>query len=114
MTTALLSVYDKSGVADLATGLHDLGWRLVSSGGTASCSSARGRRLGRNPPSALRRSCRYFIYGVSSAGLTNAASRTCSSVSFRPKRSRHFSSASSSIFFCWWVMFWPSPASPIP
>jgi phosphoribosylaminoimidazolecarboxamide formyltransferase / IMP cyclohydrolase len=33
--TALLSVFDKSGVVDLARGLHDLGWRLVSSGGTA-------------------------------------------------------------------------------
>jgi len=35
MTTALLSVYDKTGVAELASGLHELGWRLVSSGGTA-------------------------------------------------------------------------------
>jgi phosphoribosylaminoimidazolecarboxamide formyltransferase/IMP cyclohydrolase len=33
--TALLSVYDKSGIADLAKGLHELGWRLISSGGTA-------------------------------------------------------------------------------
>ena len=33
--TALLSVYDKSGIVDLAAGLHDLGWTLVSSGGTA-------------------------------------------------------------------------------
>ncbi len=32
---ALLSVYDKAGVVDLARGLHDLGWDLVSSGGTA-------------------------------------------------------------------------------
>jgi phosphoribosylaminoimidazolecarboxamide formyltransferase/IMP cyclohydrolase len=35
VTTALLSVYDKTGVAELAVELHDLGWRLVSSGGTA-------------------------------------------------------------------------------
>ena len=35
MSTALLSVYDKTGVVELATGLHELGWRLVSSGGTA-------------------------------------------------------------------------------
>ena len=35
MPTALLSVFDKSGVVDFATGLHDLGWRLISSGGTA-------------------------------------------------------------------------------
>lgn len=32
---ALLSVYDKTGVVDLATALHDLGWELLSSGGTA-------------------------------------------------------------------------------
>ena len=32
---ALLSVYDKTGVADLARALVDLGWELVSSGGTA-------------------------------------------------------------------------------
>jgi phosphoribosylaminoimidazolecarboxamide formyltransferase/IMP cyclohydrolase len=35
VTTALLSVYDKTGVAELAAELHDLGWRLISSGGTA-------------------------------------------------------------------------------
>ena len=33
--TALLSVFDKTGVADLAHGLHELGWRILSSGGTA-------------------------------------------------------------------------------
>ena len=32
---ALLSVYDKTGLLDLARGLSDLGWELVSSGGTA-------------------------------------------------------------------------------
>jgi phosphoribosylaminoimidazolecarboxamide formyltransferase / IMP cyclohydrolase len=32
---ALLSVYDKTGVAELARGLQRLGWDLVSSGGTA-------------------------------------------------------------------------------
>lgn len=32
---ALLSVYDKAGVVELAAGLHDLGWELLSSGGTA-------------------------------------------------------------------------------
>ena len=32
---ALLSVYDRSGLVDLARGLHELGWELVSSGGTA-------------------------------------------------------------------------------
>ena len=33
--TALLSVYDKAGIAELARGLHELGWTLLSSGGTA-------------------------------------------------------------------------------
>jgi phosphoribosylaminoimidazolecarboxamide formyltransferase/IMP cyclohydrolase len=33
---ALLSTYDKTGVVDLARGLADAGWDLVSSGGTAS------------------------------------------------------------------------------
>ena len=35
MPTALLSVYDKTGVVDLARVLHGAGWDLVSSGGTA-------------------------------------------------------------------------------
>jgi phosphoribosylaminoimidazolecarboxamide formyltransferase/IMP cyclohydrolase len=39
---ALLSVYDKTGVVELATGLHELGWELVSSGGTARELSAAG------------------------------------------------------------------------
>ena len=33
---ALLSVHDKTGIADLARGLVEVGWELVSSGGTAS------------------------------------------------------------------------------
>jgi phosphoribosylaminoimidazolecarboxamide formyltransferase/IMP cyclohydrolase len=40
--TALLSVYDKSGVVDLARELHELGWSLVSSGGTAGAIAAAG------------------------------------------------------------------------
>ena len=32
---ALLSVYDKSGIVELASGLVGLGWELISSGGTA-------------------------------------------------------------------------------
>ncbi len=35
MPTALLSVYDKSGIVELATVLSELGWNVVSSGGTA-------------------------------------------------------------------------------
>ncbi len=42
MPTALLSVYDKSGVIELATALHDLGWSLISSGGTAATIAATG------------------------------------------------------------------------
>ncbi len=33
--TALLSVYDKSGIVEFAESLHRLGWSIVSSGGTA-------------------------------------------------------------------------------
>ncbi len=32
---ALLSVYDKTGIAEFAKGLHKLGWNIISSGGTA-------------------------------------------------------------------------------
>jgi phosphoribosylaminoimidazolecarboxamide formyltransferase/IMP cyclohydrolase len=35
MPTALISVYDKAGIVDLAGELHSLGWSLVSTGGTA-------------------------------------------------------------------------------
>lgn len=35
MPTALLSVFDKSGVVDFAAQLHEMGWSLISSGGTA-------------------------------------------------------------------------------
>ncbi|MEY2445895.1 MAG: phosphoribosylaminoimidazolecarboxamide formyltransferase / cyclohydrolase [Ilumatobacteraceae bacterium] len=35
MPTALLSVYDKTGIVELAEGLHRHGWRIISSGGTA-------------------------------------------------------------------------------
>ncbi len=42
MPTALLSVFDKTGVVEFAHGLHDLGWRLVSSGGTAKALAAAG------------------------------------------------------------------------
>ncbi len=40
--TALLSVFDKTGIIELATGLRELGWRLVSSGGTAAALAAAG------------------------------------------------------------------------
>jgi len=42
MPTALLSVYDKNGIGDLAESLHDLGWKIVSSGGTAKAVAERG------------------------------------------------------------------------
>jgi phosphoribosylaminoimidazolecarboxamide formyltransferase/IMP cyclohydrolase len=40
--TALLSVYDKTGIAELAAALHELGWDIVSSGGTAKAVAAAG------------------------------------------------------------------------
>ena len=42
MPTALLSVYDKTGIVELAAGLHAAGWRIVSSGGTAAAVAAAG------------------------------------------------------------------------
>ncbi len=39
---ALVSVYDKRGIEDLARGLVDLGWELVSSGGTSAALAAAG------------------------------------------------------------------------
>ena len=35
MPTALLSVYDKTGIVEFAEALHRFGWRIISSGGTA-------------------------------------------------------------------------------
>ena len=35
MPTALLSVYDKTGIVELGAVLHELGWTVMSSGGTA-------------------------------------------------------------------------------
>jgi phosphoribosylaminoimidazolecarboxamide formyltransferase/IMP cyclohydrolase len=42
MPIALLSVFDKAGIVELAAGLHDAGWTLISSGGTAAAISAAG------------------------------------------------------------------------
>ncbi len=42
---ALLSVYDKRGVVELATGLAGLGWELVASGGTARALREAGLRV---------------------------------------------------------------------
>ena len=42
MPTALLSVYDKAGIVEFAAGLRQLGWRVVSSGGTAKAIAAAG------------------------------------------------------------------------
>ena len=39
---ALLSVFDKNGITELAKGLHDLGWEIVSSGGTAKAIAGEG------------------------------------------------------------------------
>jgi len=39
---ALLSVYDKTGIVELAGVLHDAGWELLSSGGTAATVAAAG------------------------------------------------------------------------
>ena len=45
---ALLSVFDKAGVVELAEGLQALGWRLISSGGTARALADAGARRHRH------------------------------------------------------------------
>ena len=40
--TAFLSVFDKTGIVELAQALTELGWRLVSSGNTAKAISNAG------------------------------------------------------------------------
>lgn len=42
MPRAILSVHDKRGLADFALGLHELGWTLIASGGTARLIRAQG------------------------------------------------------------------------
>ena len=39
---ALIGVYDKTGIEDFASGLHELGWELVSTGGTRRAIEAAG------------------------------------------------------------------------
>ena len=87
----------------------------AESSGTGSVCDERSRRTGIGPPSASRRSRRYASSAPSSANLRNGTSGMSSSGrSTRPNRSRNARNTFSPIFFCWWVMFWPSPASPIP
>ena len=55
---ALLSVYDKTGMVELARALVDLGWELVSSGGTAAAPGrGRARRSPTSPTSPASRRC---------------------------------------------------------
>ena len=44
MPRALISVHDKQGIAEFARGLTELGWELVSSGGTAAHLEEAGHR----------------------------------------------------------------------
>ena len=77
--------------------------------------SARDLRLG----SVAAQRLAALAAGTSSRGCRRRAGRTASSrrrssESGMPKRLRKARSSSSFIFFCWWVMFLPSPASPRP
>ena len=45
MPTALISVYDKTGIADLASVLQQRGWSILSSGGTAAALTSAGIRV---------------------------------------------------------------------
>ena len=42
---ALLSVYDKEGLVELAQGLSELGWELVASGNTAAALADAGEEM---------------------------------------------------------------------
>ena len=91
-------------------------WRSkADSSGTGSAIglAAPRRQRRRRAPRAARAGS--VISGESSAGCRRRTSSTCSSVRSQARSGRGTrSSAFSVIFFCWWVMFWPSPASPIP
>ena len=86
----------------------------ASSAGAAIFSSAVRRRCGRKPPSARRRSCRYFISGEPASGLKNGTSSSLSSGTGMAKRSRNSRIAAVSSFFSWCVGFLPSPTLPMP
>lgn len=45
MPTAILSVYDKTGIVEFSQGLASLGWKLLASGGTAKILSKNGVRV---------------------------------------------------------------------
>ena len=103
-------------VGDLAlAGAVELGLRRSRVGGTGSAvvdPLTPGREVARRAPRGAR-ACSVSS-AESSGGRWKAIRSTSSSVISSSKRSRKTCSASSFIFFCWWVMFWPSPASPIP
>ena len=86
----------------------------VVNGSGVGIGSAAALRAGRLPPRAARRSSRYCSSGLSSGGRWKNAPVASSSLNGRPSRSRIASRASSFIAFCWWVMFRPSPAMPMP
>jgi hypothetical protein len=71
----------------------------ASSVGTSSATDFT-RRAGRLPPSAARRSRRYFSSGLSSAKRRNGTSLICSSLIGNAKRSRNSLRCASPIFFC--------------
>ena len=95
---ALLSVWDKAGLVDFARGLHDLGWELVSSGGTAT----RDRR-GRHPRGA--RSSRSPGSPRCSTTASSRCTRRCtaaSSPTAARRRTSPTSSSTASRRSTWW------------
>ena len=79
-------------------------------GRAAACD--RTTRLGREPPSARRRSSRYWISGESGPGWKYGASLSFASGIGSSRRSRKTASSASESFFAWWVMLRPSTPGP--
>ena len=61
MPLALLSVSDKAGLLDFATGLTKLGWSLVSTGGTAKALRATGLQWRCHRPHPGKEAKRYQV-----------------------------------------------------
>ena len=113
--SSVVRIRTKAIVVEIVRSPVGLSWASnADSSGTGSVSLDLARRSGRNPPSASRRPRRYACSGLPSRARRNGRFGISSSGRSMPNRSRNERSTASPIFFCWWVMFWPSPASPMP
>ena len=113
---ALLSVYDKTGLVELAAGLSELGWELISSGGTSAalvpgryrpyarcrrspapprCSVAGSRPCTRRSTGASWPTARCPSTSPRSNGTASTSSTWSSAISTRSRRTRRSSSSTS-------------------